>query len=211
MIKIRYATLPEGLHAQARWQNRHTILYLRHGLTSQQRREVLRRARQSARMGHGPRLPAAGMALALATDRIAATTRNVIAAVRCHPLGSGVLAALIAGGVVSYSLFVTVTVRLVYPQVDTLRPNVPHPAVALPAPARSAGARHQPGATGQPGTSRATSSAAPVVRSQQPSAVPTPGRTPATGQPSPAPTPTTAPSAAGACITVAGLQVCVKV
>ena len=60
MITIRYADLPEGLHARAEARGRRTVIYLRPGLTAEQRRLSLRRARQSARMGYGPRLPGRG-------------------------------------------------------------------------------------------------------------------------------------------------------
>ena len=66
MITIRYADLPEGLHAQAEAHGRRTVIYLRPGLTAEQRRLSLRRARQSARMGYGPRLPGPAVALAVA-------------------------------------------------------------------------------------------------------------------------------------------------
>lgn len=103
MISIRYADLPEGLHAQAAMSGRRTIIYLRPGLTPQQRRHSLRRARQSARMGHGPRLPAAMVALAVAGDIAAGTLRNVGAAVRSHVLGALLLVAGTAGAVVCYA------------------------------------------------------------------------------------------------------------
>ena len=62
MIKIRYADLPGGLHVRVEARGKDTIIYLLPGLTVAQRRAALRRARSSARMGHGPRLPAPGVA-----------------------------------------------------------------------------------------------------------------------------------------------------
>src|SRR5581483_11873003 len=97
LITIRYANLPEGSHAQAVARGKRTVIYLRPGLTPEQRRDSLRRARQSARMGHGPRLPASGVALALAGDTVRVTLRNLAAAVRGHPLGSLLLAAGVTG------------------------------------------------------------------------------------------------------------------
>jgi hypothetical protein len=211
MIKIRYVTLPEGLHVQARRQSGHTIIYLRPGLSSDQRREALRRARQTARMGHGPRLPAFGLAWALAADRFVCTLRNAAAAVRCHPFGAGMLAALLAGAVVSYSLFVSVSVRLIYPQVA---PNLPHPAVGLPAPApgTSSGSPRTripggPGGSSAPGGT----APAPAVSGSGPQPSPTRTHTPAPSPSSlpPSPTPAAAP-APGVCVRVGPLGICLS-
>lgn len=221
MIRIRYATLPEGLHAQARRENGHTILYLRPGLSSEQRREALRRARQTARMGHGPRLPAAGVALALAADRTRWTLRNVVAAARHHPVGAGMLAALVAGGVVSYSLFVTVTVHLISPQIQTLPPNLPHPTVSVPAPVPAGGSRPRspgakPGGSAGGGSSYPTSTVASVPVTGSPGSGRSP--TPAPPGPSPSPSPSSpTPSGGGGggggtglCLTVGPLGVCIS-
>lgn len=217
MIKIRYSPLPEGLHAQACREGGHTIVYFRPGLSAEQRQEALRRARQSARMGHGPRLPAAGLAAALAADRVGATIRNIVAAVRCHPVGTGMLAALVAGAVVSYALFVTVSVRIIYPQVQAA-PAAPRPAVTASQSAGPGGtpARHHslarsPGGAGSSPAAVATPSrdAAPVTAGSaaaQPS--------PQTQPPSPAPSPSSSPASASPSATVGGggaVGVCVKV
>jgi hypothetical protein len=113
MITIRYADLPEGLHARAESRGRRTIIYLRPGLTPEQRRESLRRARQSGRMGHGPRLPASGVAFAVARLTCRTTVRNAAAAGRRHPLTSALLLAVLSAAVVCYLLFVTVSIRFV--------------------------------------------------------------------------------------------------
>ena len=113
MITIRYADLPEGLHAQTEQQGRRTVIYLRPGLTADQRRCGLRRARQSARMGYGPRLPALGVAQAVARDVIRETAGNLGAALRRHPLGSILMTAAFATMVSCYALFVTGSIRLV--------------------------------------------------------------------------------------------------
>jgi hypothetical protein len=115
MITIRYADLPEGSHVQAVACGKRTVIYLRPGLTPEQRRHGLRRARQSGRMGHGPRLPATGVALAVAGDAVTGTLRKVAAAVRGHPLGSLMLAAGMAGTVLCYVLLVTVSIRFIGP------------------------------------------------------------------------------------------------
>jgi hypothetical protein len=107
MITIRYADLPEGLHAQAERQGRRTVIYLRPGLTAEQRRRGLRRARQSARMGYGPRLPALGVAQAIARNGIRETAGNLGAVLRRHPLGSVLLAAGFAAMLSCYALLFT--------------------------------------------------------------------------------------------------------
>ena len=209
MIKIRYASLPEGLHIQARREGGHTIIYLRPGLTSDQRREALRRARQSARMGHGPRLPAPGLARALAADRVMSTMRNAGAAVRQHPFGAGMLAALLAGAVVSYSLFVTVSVRLIYPQVPGLQPTLPHPTLPVPPPQPGTSSPGQHG--GNPGSGPG-GGVAPTPAASVPGRTPSPGPRPPTPAPSPSsvpsPSPTPTPGSPGVCVKVGPLGVC---
>ncbi len=136
MITIRYADLPEGLHAQARAHGRRTVIYLRPGLTAEQRRLSLRRARQSARMGYGPRLPAPGVAMAVARHVAAGTLWNLGAAVRRHPVGFLVLSAGLAMLMACYVLFATVSLRLVLSPV--LPPGAargPLPALVVPGPA----------------------------------------------------------------------------
>jgi hypothetical protein len=131
MITIRYADLPEGLHAQAEQRGRRTVIYLRPGLTAEQRRLVLRRARQSARMGYGPRLSAAGVAQAVARDSIRGTLRTVGAVLRRHPVGSIILAAGLAAVVSSYALFVTGSIKLVlHTSPAPALSEGPHPADA---------------------------------------------------------------------------------
>ena len=224
MIKIRHSLLPEGLHAQARRVGGHTVVYLRPGLSSGQRHEALRRARQTARMGHGPRLPAAGLALALAADRLTATVRNVIAAVRCHPFGTSMLAALVAGAVVSYSLFVTVSVHIIYPQVQGAPPLLPHPAPpAMPGTGNGKPARQSPGATPSAGgSSHAAVAAAPSPGGHRSAGrqggQPSPARTSQSPRPSPSPSAVSpSPSATagggitvGVCVKVGPLGLCLK-
>lgn len=86
MVKIRYAELPAGLHVDARTHHGDTVVYLLPGLTTEQRRAALTRVRSSGRMGHGPRLSAASMAVAVGTDRVRTTASNGASAVRGHPL-----------------------------------------------------------------------------------------------------------------------------
>ncbi|HEY5353960.1 MAG TPA: hypothetical protein VIK57_16040, partial [Streptosporangiaceae bacterium] len=133
MIKIRYADLPQGLHAQVRADGRRPVIYLLPGLSPAQRRDALRRLIRTSRQGYGPRLRAPAVAAAVARDVTKATTRNSLAAIRCHPAGSAALAAVVAAAVVCYAFFVTVTVRF------SPRPAGP-PAGVGAAPFRSAGA-----------------------------------------------------------------------
>lgn len=161
MTKIRYADLPQGLHAQVRTGGRRPVIYLPPGLSPAQRRDALRRLVRTSRQGYGPRLRVSGVAFAVARDVMKSTARTGLAAVRGHPTGSAVLAAFLTAAVVCYSLFVTVTVRL------GPRPAVP-PAAAVAAPSglrqagdpgrspgggASAPAGTQPAATGPHGAS----------------------------------------------------------
>ncbi len=142
MIKIRYADLPHGLHAEVRTCGKQPVIYLLPGLSAAQRRDTLGRLIRTSRLGHGPRLRASGVAFAVARDVAKSTGCNGLAAIRCHPAGSAVLAALVAAVVVCYALFVTVTVRF------SPRPAGP-PAAAGPAPSAArdtAGPHRSPGA-----------------------------------------------------------------
>lgn len=202
MITIRYADLPEGTHTQAVACGKRTVIYLRPGLTPEQRRLGLRRARQSGRMGHGPRLPAAGVALAVAGDAVRGTLRRLAAAVRGHPLGSLLVAAGLAGAVLSYVLLVTVSIRFIGPPAgrDPVQgaglaaPSgaasgpgpgraVPGQFAAMPSPPVTAGrpdGRGGPGRPGGPGGPRVTG------RVPSPRASPTPAPS---GTTDPVPTP----------------------
>ncbi len=149
MIKIRYADLPHGLHADVRSCGGRPVIYLLPGLSAAQRRDALRRLIRTSRLGHGPRLRASAVAFAVARDIAKSTGCNGLAAVRCHPAGSAVLAALVAAVVVCYALFVTVTVRF------SPRPARP-PAGAGPAPSAARG-------TGGPGRSPGAGASAPAA------------------------------------------------
>jgi hypothetical protein len=113
VIKIRYADLPGGLHARAEARGRHTvIIYLLPGLTVAQRRAVLRRLRSSARVGHGPLLSRAGMARAMAADRIRTNLRNAAAALRVHPAILAPPLLLTVAAAVAFVLLVPVPVGI---------------------------------------------------------------------------------------------------
>jgi hypothetical protein len=214
MITIRYADLPEGLHARAEAQGRRTVIYLRPGLTAEQRRLSLRRARQSARMGYGPRLSGPGVALAVARHVSGGTLRNLAAAIRRHPVGFLLVSVAFAALMTWYALVVTVSVRLM------LDPAPAPAAVPPPLPARvllpATGHRGR-AAVLSPGTARRGPAHRDLVdrdartaRRAGPSATatapgPPAGPTP-TARPSPSAT-TPSPSPTG-CVTVGPFGVC---
>jgi hypothetical protein len=113
VVKIRYAELPAGLHVSAEPHGRDTIIYLQPGLTAGQRRAALTRVRSSGRMGHGPRLSAAGLAMAVSADKLRTTGRNGLGAMRVHPLLLLPPLILLVSAAIVFVLtsFVTVTVR----------------------------------------------------------------------------------------------------
>ncbi len=213
MITIRYADLPEGLHARAEARGRRTVIYLRPGLTAEQRRLSLRRARQSARMGYGPRLPGPGVALAVARHVTGGTLRNLGAAVRRHPIGFLLLSAGFAGLVIWYALVVTVSVRLMLdPGQPPATLRTPLPARVVPStgpPARGAVTPHGP--AGRPPRRQGTEDrnarrAAPRATAHRPG----PGPGPA-AQPSPSPSPTATPApllSPAVCVTVGPVGGC---
>jgi hypothetical protein len=221
MVKIRYADLPGGLHAQAEARGRHAIVYLRPGLTPAQRREGLRRARQTARMGYGPSLPAADVQVALAVDRVRITVRNAMAAVCQHPASSVLLAGLLSAAVACYMTFVSVSITFIHPPfLQAQQPRAGLVSGAPPTAGAGPVAGGQPGAdapapgTPGPGSQRGASpGASPEASSQpspgqpgsspQPTDLPSPTATP-TGLPGPTPTPT------GVCLVVGPLGVCLS-
>ena len=197
MIKIRYSDLPQGRHAHVHLAGRRPVIYLVPGLSPAQRRDALRRLIRTSRQGYGPRLRAPGVGFAVARDVTKTTARNALAAVRCHPAGSTGLTALIAGAVVCYAFFVTVTVRF-----------TPHPAgppVAVPSgPQDPAHRSPGGGASGLAGTQppagggRTASPAATVAGAGTGSGTGTGSATgPTPGPASPGPLPTSTWSAPG--------------
>jgi hypothetical protein len=214
MITIRYADLPEGLHARAEAHGRRTVIYLRPGLTAEQRRLSLRRARQSARMGYGPRLPGPGVALAVARHVSAGTLVNLGAAVRRHPIVFMLLSAGFAGLMLSYMLFITVSVRVM------LDPAPVHAVARSPFPAWVAPATAPPARGGIAGPGRAVPAprhpsghrGTPRVAVEQHRRAPGPGRTTQAPPPAPAATPSPAPSPSpsrrSVCVEVGPVGVC---
>jgi hypothetical protein len=118
LIKIRYADLPAGLHVRAEAQGRSTIVYLLPGLTPLERRAALVRVRRNASLGHGPRLPGTGIAVAVMVDSVKATLRNGTVAFRAHPLLllPPVVTAVIATLV--YIMLAAVTITISPPQAS---------------------------------------------------------------------------------------------
>ncbi len=228
MIKIRYAHLPDGRHARAEAQGGRTVIYLMPGLSPAQRRGALRKVRRASQLGPGPRLSTSGVALAAARDSAKTTSRNGIAAIRCHPAGSLFLTALLASVIVCYVLFVSVSIQLIpTPPLPGATPTMrgdrvgaaagdgrdPVPpasqplAVAGPPPA-SADASPQASAT--------ASGAAPSQLADTPVPFPISSLTPpASPSPSPTASPTAAPTGGGdpggLCVDIASLGVCLTV
>lgn len=199
MIKIRYSDLPGGLHVRVGVHGRNTILYLLPGLTAAQRKAAIRRARSAARVGHGPGLPAAGVARALAADRIRTTVRNGLAAMRMHPASFFPPLIIIVTVAAAYLLLVSVSVR--FNPGHASGPNVPvgvdrssraaraggSDSPGDPSPGgMSAGRQRSPSPTAHPGPApgRAASPHPTSSRSAGPS--PSPSRS-STRAPSPGP------------------------
>jgi hypothetical protein len=121
MVKIRYAELPAGLHVVTEERDRYTVVFLQPGLTPQQRRTALAFARLSARLGHGASLPPVDLAFALAADRARTTGRNLVAALRRHPMLLLPLVAVVSGLIV-VSMLSAVTVSIGPTRVHTTAP-----------------------------------------------------------------------------------------
>lgn len=218
MIKIRYSGLPAGLHASAKSEGRHTVIYLVPGLSAADKRSAIDRLRASARVGHGPKLPVVSLMAALIADRVRFNLRNAVAAARLHPTGLAIPVAVLVGGAILYGLLVTVSIRIGPSSPQAAQARLPLSVATAPA----TGGTSQPAArTGPTSASRLTGnvasgpSGAPgssgpggvVPGSRQvvgarpdPSSGPTPnptGSTPPPGDPSPPssspPPPTSAP------------------
>jgi len=105
VISIRYQDLSTGLHGKAERMGSSTTVYFQPGLTAAQRSAALRRLRQEARRGCGPRLPSGQLAVAVVTDRARSTVGQVFAVIRLHPAAT-VASALLLG--VTAGLFLLV-------------------------------------------------------------------------------------------------------
>jgi len=196
VIKIRYADLPGGLHVRVVVSGKDTIIYLLPGLTSVQRRAALHRARSSARMGHGPGLPSAGVAGAVMADEVRTTLRNVAGAMRIHP-GLFFPPIVVIGFAAAYLLLASVTGQVHPPQAGApgSGPGNPLPQGVAPPPGNPPQARVPRPSVSGPARSGKPTPASPAREhhptAPSPSASPRPSATaPApTWEPSPSPTP----------------------
>jgi hypothetical protein len=236
LIKIRYSDLPNGLHVRADDQGRHTVIYLLPGLTPAQRRAALRRVRSSARMGCGPKMPAAGFAGAVVADRLWTTVRNGAGAMRAHPALLFPPLIIFVSAALAFFLLSSVSIRYQPAAVGPGSPLVP----VAPGQVRTSVAGNpgsQPGGATAPGSTGRTVSPAPGKSSGKhpagsgpssppgaspsPSASPTPAPgssspppdQPAPGPPSAGPSPSPSPSGSGGdgggvCVDVGPLGVC---
>jgi hypothetical protein len=214
VIKIRYSELQAGLHASATKEGRHTVIHLLPGLSPAERSSAIDRLRASAKVGHGPKLHAIPLAVALIADRIKQTTGNAVAAARLHPTGVAIPAVVLTSGAILYALLVTVSVNLGLPATSDLAIG-PLPVAAAPVssgntpPARVVGQPADPvrgsRLTGDQGSgTKARPSrhqkSSPAPSTGSPSTQPTTGSS-STASPSPSssgsPTPTPSPSPTG--------------
>jgi len=180
VIKIRYADLPAGIHVQTEASGRDIIIYLLPGLTAGQRRTALRWTRSGARIGHGPALPALGLARAIAADRARMMARNAVAAVRMHPALFVPPLIVLVSAVLAYGMTTVVSIKIQSPQAEPgLTPAATGPSAAS-GPAR-------PGDRG-PGSAGRTLPAVPPDRAGRPR----PG-TPRSSQPMPSTSPAPSP------------------
>ena len=211
MIKIRYSDLPGGLHLSADVRGNHTILFLLPGLTAAQRKAAIRRARSAARVGHGPVLPALGLARAVAADRIATTVRNGLAAMRMHPAVFLPPMIMVLSAAIAYVLLVSVSIRLYPPQaagkgpvLGAARPGAVHPAGGR-RPGRQPASGSVPGRPGSPAPgSPSPGPSSPGPSSHRPPGSPSPGASASPspgpsshrppGSPAPSPSPSSLPS-----------------
>ena len=224
------------MHASAKSEGRHTVIYLVPGLSGADRQGAIDRLRASARVGHGPKVPAIPLALALITDRIRLNVRNAAAAARLHPIGAAIPVVVLGGAAILYALFVTVTIRIgAAPQAAPAA----LPFAAATAPSTGGTAPPGPGGAAPTDASRLTgaTSARSVPHAGRPApglvvgAHPGPSSTPAPspdptvgtsppGHPSPPPPPSRPPSPSpspsptrshgGVCLNVGPFGICLS-
>jgi hypothetical protein len=142
MISVRYChsyELSPGLNASAECSRRGTVVYLVPGLTRAERHSALRRLRMASRVGAGPKLPAAQLALALLADRIRTAAWRAGAIFRLHPAGSALPALLLSMGVVVFLVLSAVSMQVLPEQAAG-----PSPVLGR-GPAAAAGGTHERG------------------------------------------------------------------
>jgi hypothetical protein len=144
MVKIRYAELPAGLHVATEDRDGCTVVYLLPGLTPPQRRAALTFARRSARIGHGPSLPAVDMAFAVAADRARTTGRTVLAVLRKHPMLLLPLVAVVSAVIVITMLSFVTTSLAAFPATEPASHAASPPAKRAdhPSPAAASSSRN---------------------------------------------------------------------
>jgi hypothetical protein len=236
MVKIRYSELQSGLHVSTSGQGWRTVIYLKPGLTTAERRAALIRVRSSSRMGHGPDLPPLGLAIALGTDALRTIAGNGLAAMRRHPvLLLPPLILLVSTGIVFVLMsFVTLTV----PQHLQQAAGPPTGHRSRPAPTQVVGTDpgshtdqevSAPGTHGQghgshgghggssprptltPSTSPSSiSSPPPGSSSSSPSPSPSTISQSPTPDPTPTPSPSPTPSSSSTCLQLGPLGLCVS-
>jgi hypothetical protein len=187
VVKIRYAELPGGLHVRVVARGRDAIIYLLPGLNMDQRRAALRRARSTARMGHGPPLSGAGVAGAVVADRVLTTTRNAAFALRVHPVMFVPLIAILLSSAVAYFALTSASIRIHSPQVAVPQTVIAPPIDAAGTPSPGSQSRH----VSQPRSSRLARHTPPAGHSRSPT--PRPSGPSGGAHPSPSPSPSPLP------------------
>jgi hypothetical protein len=196
VIKIRYADLPAGLHISAVARGKDTIIYLLPGLTAAQRQAAMRRARSSARMGQGPRLPVTSVLGAVMVDRMRTTLRNAGAAMRGHPAILVPPLVIIASAAAAYILLVSVNLGTHGPHSGGSQ-GTPVPAGVAPLGNRPDDPRALPGPASPGGSGPSRRAAHKRSRLGRGAPSPSPARSASTS-PSPSSSPSVTPSAGGA-------------
>jgi hypothetical protein len=143
MISVRYChsyELSPGLNASAECSRRGTVVYLVPGLTRDERHSALRRLRMASRVGAGPKLPAAQLALALLADRIRTAAWRAGAIFRLHPARSTLPVLLLSIGVVVFLVLSAVSMKVLPEQAAA----GPSPVLGR-GPAAAAGGTHERG------------------------------------------------------------------
>jgi hypothetical protein len=135
-----------GLHGKAERGPHGVTVYLVPGLTTCQRRAVIRRLRQEASRYVGPELPLPQLAVALGLDRVRSAARVTGAMVRLHPavtlLPSALVAALMTLFVIASAdgLGLSPVPRAVLADAASAGPGMPQAVSEAVVPARRSGA-----------------------------------------------------------------------
>src|ERR1700689_2230012 len=136
MISVRYChshELSPGLNASVKCSRRGPVVYLVPGLTRDERHSALRRLRMASRVGAGPELPAAQLALALLADRIRTAAWRAGAIFRLHPAGSALPVLLLSVGVIVFLALSAVSIQVLPEQAVPGSSPVRGPGPAAPA------------------------------------------------------------------------------